>query len=124
MIAHPSATPALLQIGAVREITPLVYLAAEEAHRDRQATDALFLTYNVDLAFVEARLLGLCPASGAMATVIADAAIWNPDVRSVRFAGRQYHAGLVASGGAFHPKLSVLVGAERSVAIIGSGNLT
>ncbi len=114
----------LVESGPLQEVLPLVYVAAEEARRDCQATDALFLTYNVDLAFLEARLLGLCHAAGAAVTVIADADTWSPDVRAVRFAGRQYHVGLVATANAFHPKLALLAGPDRVLAIIGSGNLT
>lgn len=119
-----NADEALVESGPLHELSPLVFLAAEEARRDRQATDALFLTYNVDLAFLEARLLGLCHAAGAAVTVIADADTWSPDVRSVRLAGRYYHVGLVATAHAFHPKLALLAGPDRVVAIIGSGNLT
>ncbi|GAA3632891.1 hypothetical protein [Microlunatus ginsengisoli] len=110
--------------GPQHVIAPLAHVAAEEAQRDRQATDALFLTFNVDLAYLETRLLGLCRAAGAAVTVIADADAWSPDVRSVRFAGRHYHAGLVATTHAFHPKLTLIAGPERAVAIVGSGNLT
>lgn len=110
--------------GRLEEIVPFACLINEESYRDRQARDALFLTFNVDLPFLEARLLGLCQAAGACVTVLADAGMWAPDLRSVRFAGRHYHVGLVALPGAFHPKLTVLGGAQRTVAIVGSGNLS
>lgn len=114
----------LVRTGTAEEIVPFLHLAMEDAQRDRQATDALFLTFNVDLAFLEARLLGLCHAAGARVTVVADGSVWNPDVRSVRFAGRHYHVGLADTVGAFHPKLTLLVGSHRAVAVVGSGNLT
>lgn len=100
------------------------FLAAEEVVRDHQATDALFLTFNADLGFFESRLLGILRASGACATVVADASVWSPDLRAVQHAGRSYHLGLMASRRAFHPKLMVLVGPRRAIATVGSGNLT
>ena len=99
-------------------------LAAEEAIRDHQATEALFLTYNVDLGFLEARLLGLCQATGARVSVLADARVWAPDSRAVRHIGRGYHVGLAATSGAFHPKMLVLAGPKRALVAVGSGNLT
>ncbi len=104
-------------------IVPLRLFAEEAAHRDMQATEALFLTYNVDLPFLEARLLDLCRQAGARVTVVADATVWAPDLRSVTRAGLRYHLGLVCARAAFHPKLSVIVGPERAIAIVGSGNL-
>ncbi|MEP9385525.1 hypothetical protein [Nocardioides sp. KR10-350] len=100
------------------------YLVAEEQHRDNQAEEALFLTFNVDLGYFEARLLGLLRATGARVTVIADAGVWAPDPRSVKHAGRSYQLGLVDQPTAFHPKLMVLVGPKRAIAAVGSGNLT
>ncbi|MGD8199429.1 hypothetical protein ACQE98_02045 [Ornithinimicrobium sp. W1679] len=100
------------------------FLSAEEQHRDHQAEEALFLTFNVDLGYFEARLLGLVRATGARVTVLADANVWTPDVRAIKFAGRAYHLGLVDSPTAFHPKLMVVVGPRRAVAAVGSGNLT
>ena len=99
-------------------------LAAEEAVRDHQAEEALFLSFNVDLGFFEARVLGVCQAAGARVTVVADAHVWNPDLRSVRHAGRSYHVGLLATAQAFHPKLMLVVGPKRALAVVGSGNLT
>lgn len=100
------------------------YLVAEEQHHDHQAEEALFLTFNVDLGYFEARLLGLVRATGARITVIADAGVWAPDIRAVRHAGRSYQLGLVDQPSAFHPKLMVLVGPKRAIASVGSGNLT
>lgn len=86
--------------------------------------EALFLTFNVDLGFFEARLLGPVRAAGAAVTVIADANVFAPDPRNVRSAGHGYALGLAAMGGAFHPKLTVLAGPHRALVGIGSGNLT
>ena len=100
------------------------FLADEEAHGDRQAAEALLLTFNTDLGFFEARLLGLLRATGARVTVIGDAGMWKPDTRAVRHAGRSYHFGLCDTRAAFHPKLMVLAGEKRAIATVGSGNLT
>lgn len=105
-------------------LTLFEHLVAEAQHGDHQARDAIFLTYNVDLGYLEARLLGVCQATGARVTVVADASVWDPDTRAVRHAGRAYHCGLHDAGAAFHPKVMVLVGPKRAVAAVGSGNLT
>lgn len=110
--------------GVTATTNPFPILLAEERQRDHQAQEALLLTFNVDLGFFESRLLGLLRATGARVTVVADAGVWAPDPRAVRSAGRSYQLGLVAEQTAFHPKLLVLVGAERVVAAVGSGNLT
>lgn len=104
-------------------IVPLRHFAEEAAHRDGQATEALFLTFNADLPFLESRLLDLCRQAGARVSVIADASVWSPDVRSITRAGVRYHVGLIAARTAFHPKISVIAGPERAVAVVGSGNL-
>ncbi len=104
-------------------IVPLRYFADEVEHADGQAVEALFLTFNADLSFLEARLLEICRRAGARVTVLADADMWQPDVRAVTSAGRRYHVGMVATSGAFHPKLSMIVGPRRAVAVVGSGNL-
>lgn len=103
---------------------PWRYLEAEGRHRDGQAEEALFLSYNVDTAFFESRILGICQAAGARVTLVADAQVWDPNPRALTLAGRAYHVGLTVAPGAFHPKLVVLVGAKRVVVAIGSGNLT
>jgi hypothetical protein len=91
---------------------------------ERQVREALFLTFNIDLGFFEARLLGPVRATGAAVTVVADSSMFAPDPRNVRSAGNTYALGLAVTRGAFHPKLSVLVGPERALVGIGSGNLT
>ncbi|MDN5744817.1 MAG: hypothetical protein L0H31_06805, partial [Nocardioidaceae bacterium] len=91
---------------------------------DRQMREALFLTFNVDLGFFEARLLGPVRAAGAAVTVVADASVFAPDPRNVRSAGHGYALGLAAMNGAFHPKLTIIAGPHRALIGIGSGNLT
>lgn len=110
--------------GVTTAANPMPYLFAEERHGDRQATEAMLLTFNADLSFFEARALGLCQATGARVTILADAGVWDPDPRGTRSAGRGYHLGLVSTRGAFHPKVVVVVGPKRAVVAIGSGNLT
>ncbi|PRY44323.1 hypothetical protein LY71_1161 [Geodermatophilus tzadiensis] len=103
----------------------LEYLYAEERRGQGGAREALFFTFNVDLGFFETRLLGLTRAAGALVTVIADARMFDPDVRAIRSAGTAYIPGLAATpGGAFHPKVNILVGEDRTIISIGSGNLT
>lgn len=105
-----------------REKTKLGF--EESARGDRAMREALFLTFNVDLGFFEERILGAVRSSGAAVTVIADGTVFNPDLRAVHGAGRTYALGLAHHAGAFHPKLTVLAGAERALIGIGSGNLT
>lgn len=110
--------------GVAQATSLFPFLVSEEGHRDHQAEEALFLTFNVDLSYFEARLLGLLRATGARITVVADAGVWAPDIRAVKSAGRAYQVGLVDQPMAFHPKLIVIVGPKRVVAAVGSGNLT
>lgn len=100
------------------------FLDAEAKHKDFAAREALLLSFNLDLGFFESHLLGLLRSTGARVSVIGDVRVFDPDVASVRQAGRSYHVGLVETRGSFHPKVMVLVGAERAIAAVGSGNLT
>ena len=106
--------------------SPLSQLFAEERHADRQAREALFCTFNADLGFFERTILGVTQATGARTTIIADARMSNPDPRAARNAGIRYVSGVAAThnGSAFHPKLLVVVGPERVVVAVGSGNLS
>ncbi len=99
-------------------------LFEEAGTGERQIREALFLTFNVDLGFFEARLLGAVRATGAAVTVVADSGVFEPDPRNVRSAGYGYALGLAAMAGAFHPKLTILAGPQRALVGIGSGNLT
>ncbi|WP_347109609.1 hypothetical protein AAHB33_03070 [Paenarthrobacter sp. S56] len=95
-----------------------------EASGDWDVQEGLFLTFNVDLAFLERGVLGLCQSMGARVTVIADAGMWHPDPLAMKGAGTEYLVGFASHSGAFHPKLTLLVGEDRVLALIGSGNLT
>ena len=122
MILLPDTAPAGVHTATTCSL--LAYLLAESTHGDRQAREALFFTFNVNLGFFETRLLGVTRASGAAVTLVADAHMYAPDPRAVRGAGTSYVVGLAAMPGAFHPKVFVLVGPERAVISIGSGNVT
>ncbi|MEV7008899.1 hypothetical protein [Streptosporangium sp. NPDC051022] len=104
--------------------SPLTLLIEEERHGDRQAEEALFLSFTTDLGFFETVVLGVAQACGARVTLVGDAAMSVVDPRAVRRAGRTYLPGQAVCGGAFHPKLVVLVGAQRATVAIGSGNVT
>lgn len=95
-----------------------------EASGKWDVEEALFLTFNADVAFLERGVLGLCQSMGARVTVIADAGMWRPDPVAMKGAGTHYLLGLASHSGAFHPKLTLLVGHDRVLALIGSGNLT
>lgn len=59
--------------------------------------------------------------------VLADKAMLNMSIGEYgapRYAGALYHVAKVAVGGAFHPKLTILIGAEKGRLLIGSANLT
>ena len=109
---------------AVALASPLTLLLEEEQHADRQAEEALFLSFTTDLGFFEAVGLGVAQACGARVTVVGDAAMSAADPRAVRRAGRSYLPGYAVCGGAFHPKLVAVVGPHRATVAIGSGNAT
>lgn len=92
--------------------------------QDRPYSEALFTTFNVDLAYFEGNVLGPARASGAAVTVIADAAQYEPDPLAVHGAGASYVIGVVDLPTAFHPKVTVLVGEDRLLLAVGSGNLS
>lgn len=110
--------------GAHYGTNPLPFLLEEERYGDRQAMDAVFLSFNADAGFFEARILGACLSAGARVCVVADGTIWRPDPYGTKHAGRSYHLALASRRGAFHPKLVLLIGPKRALAVIGSGNLT
>jgi hypothetical protein len=111
---------------ALTVASPLAYLFAEEKYADRQAREALFCTFNVDLGFFERTVLGVTQATGARVTVVGDLRVSAPDSRAARNAGTRYVHGLAVTpaGSAFHPKLTVVVGPKRALVAIGSGNLS
>ncbi|YCK40804.1 hypothetical protein ACNF49_44140 [Actinomadura sp. ATCC 39365] len=104
--------------------SPLTLLMEEERYGDRQAEEALFLSFTTDLGFFETVALGVAQASGARVSLVGDAAMCTIDPRAVRRAGRAYLPGQAVCGGAFHPKLMALVGPHRATVAIGSGNAT
>jgi hypothetical protein len=106
--------------------SPLAYLFAEEKQGDRQAREALFCTFNADLGHFERAVLGVIQSAGARATIVGDAWVSDPDPRAARNAGTRYVHGLAVprTGGAFHPKVTVIAGPERAVVAVGSGNLS
>jgi hypothetical protein len=90
-----------------------------------RAREVLILTYTASLEFFERFGLADARAMGALVTVISDAKMVYPDPTVVRRAGTQYlDARAVCPGGAFHPKLLVIVGDGQARVAIGSGNLT
>lgn len=99
-------------------------LSDEANHRDRQAREALFLTFSSDLGFFESQVLATARSTGAAVTVVADAKVYEPDPRAIRAAGVRYGIGLVSMTSVFHPKVTVVAGADRAAVGIGSGNLT
>ncbi|MET7426159.1 hypothetical protein [Dactylosporangium sp. NPDC005555] len=106
--------------------SPLTHLFAEERHGDRQAREALFCTFNADLGFFERTVLGVTQSTGARVTVVGDARMSDPDPRAARNAGTRYVHGVAATphGSAFHPKVAVVVGPQRALVAVGSGNLS
>lgn len=106
--------------------SPLPYLFDEDRRGDRQAREALFCTFNADLGYFERSVLGVTQSTGARVTVVGDGRISDPDPRAARNAGTRYVHGLAVtdSGAAFHPKVNVVVGRDRAVVAIGSGNLS
>lgn len=104
--------------------SPLTLLMEEEQHGDRQAEEALFLSFTTDLGFFETVVLGVAQACGARVSLVGDAAMSVIDPRAVRRAGRAYLPGQAVCDGAFHPKLVALVGNKRATVAIGSGNVT
>lgn len=90
-----------------------------------EARELLVLSYTTSLDFFERFALSHARALGAIVTVVSDAAMVSADPVVVRRAGAAYlDARAVCPGGAFHPKLFVLVGDGGARVGIGSGNLT
>jgi hypothetical protein len=86
-------------------------------------------TYNAYLPFYEEVVLRRFANSGCRANVLlmdgrqCAGAFVSDDTRP-RFAGREYTLIPVRAGGAFHPKLMLLVGRHKGLLFIGSHNLT
>jgi len=80
--------------------------------------------YTLDLVFLERHCVSTARALGARVTVLGDARQDVHDPVDVRHAGRAYQHGHARCGGAFHPKLVLLLGDDEVWAAIGSGNPT
>ncbi len=90
-----------------------------------EAKELLIFSYTTSLDFFERFALSQARALGALVTVVSDATMVSADPVSVRRAGAAYlDARAVCPGGAFHPKLFVLVGERVARVAVGSGNLT
>lgn len=100
-------------------VAPLAVLAETWPVRD-----ALILTFNANLGFFERAALARLRARGARVTLVSDADMVHADPHAVRFAGRAYLDGraVCRGGGAFHPKLIVIVSDTKAAVLIGSGN--
>jgi hypothetical protein len=90
------------------------------------AEEVLVLSYTADLRFFERVGLAEARAAGARVTVVHDFAADLVPAANVHHAGVRYTDVPVRcrSNGEFHPKLVVIVGLERAVVAIGSGNAT
>ncbi len=97
--------------------------------RDGGFEASLFTTYSVYLPFYEEVVLRRLRGGGCRHNVIlVDSAqcaqsLAVPETRP-RYAGRDYTLVPIQCGGAFHPKLVLLLGRTRSVIAVGSHNLT
>ena len=91
-----------------------------------QAEEVLILTYAANLEFFERFALGEARGLQAATTLISDAGMVSVDPQTVRGAGLRYlDARAICPGrAAFHPKLLVIAGRDRSTIAVGSGNLT
>lgn len=93
---------------------------ADQAHLH----EVLVTGYTLDLAFFEQHCVSIARGLGARVTLLSDAGQAVHDPIDVRGAGRAYQHGHALCGGAFHPKLVILVGQDDVWAAIGSGNPT
>ena len=93
---------------------------------EESAREVLLLTFTLNLEFWERYALSVARGLGARVTVVADAAMVHGEPAHIRYAGITYLDGRAAckSGGAFHPKLLVIVGDDYATVAIGSGNAT
>lgn len=86
-------------------------------------------TYNAYLPFYEEVLLRRLASAGCRANVLMMdgrqcAGAYASDDTKARFAGRDYTLIPVRAGGAFHPKIVLLVGRRKGLLFVGSHNLT
>ncbi|MET7480868.1 hypothetical protein ABZT17_41990 [Streptomyces sp. NPDC005648] len=110
----------------LRFASPVTLLREWAERTDRQPLhEALFLGFTVDLPFLEKVAVPLARGLlGARTAIIGDAAQGLYDPVDVRMAGRGYLHGLASCGGAFHPKVVLLLGEHAGRLAVGSGNPT
>lgn len=105
--------------------SPLALIRQWQQRADgARLTEVLITGYTLDLAFFEKRCVPMARGLGARVTVLADAHEAIHDPADVRLAGTAYQHANVSCRGAFHPKLTVLVGEDDVWVAIGSGNPT
>jgi hypothetical protein len=108
-----------------RLTSPLALLHEWQERADEaDLHDLILLGFTVDLPFLEKVAIPVARAMNARITVVGDAHQASYDPVDVRMAGRAYFHALASCGGAFHPKLALLIGEHDVVAAIGSGNPT
>lgn len=104
-------------------------LSLLEHFKDRAYDASLIATYNAFLPFYEDVLLRRLEAKGCLHNVVlmdarqCAASLVNEGLRPRR-AGRDYSLLPIRVGGAFHPKIILLVGRQQGVLMVGSHNLT
>ena len=86
-------------------------------------------TFNAYLPFYEEVMLRRLASAGCRANVLLmdgrqGAGAYTSDDTRPRFAGRDYTLIPVRAGGAFHPKIVLLVGRHKGLLFVGSHNLT
>jgi len=86
--------------------------------------EVLVMGYTLDLVFLERYCVPIARGLGARVTVVGDAGQAVHAAVDVRHAGRAYQHGHASCAGAFHPKLTVLLGDEDVRIAVGSGNPT
>lgn len=99
-------------------------LLTDWAGRGEALEHLLLLGFTVDLPFLEKVAIPVARGLGARVAVIGDAAHGVYDPVDVRLAGRGYLHGLATCGGAFHPKVALLIGEHACRLAVGSGNPT
>lgn len=96
--------------------------------RKLEAHSSIVLTYGLDLLLYDGYLRRqLFTAGAANQIVFCDANCYERELAAVassRYLGRAYSVTPVHQAAAFHPKIYLLLGAERGRMVIGSGNAT
>lgn len=118
-------TDSLAALAGTDQVTGVAPPTLLRSRPIEDAQEVLICTYTSDLRFFESTCLTEARAMRARVTVVRDVDQGGP-MEAVRHAGNHYTDVPVRcrSGGAFHPKLVVVAGADRAVVAIGSGNMT